>query len=50
MTDYHYSVHRRSSLDIEAPVFHIADHGPYVPDRKGNDEYVNASDSDYEFR
>ena len=43
-------VYRRSSLDIEAPVFHIADHGPcYVPDREGNDAYVNARDSDYEF-
>ncbi|MDB2276107.1 hypothetical protein PM022_16485 [Halorubrum ezzemoulense] len=43
-------VHRRSSLDIDAPVFHIADHGPcYVPDRTGNDEYVKAADSDYEF-
>ena len=43
-------VHRRSGLDIEAPVFHIADHGPcYVPDRTGNDEYVKAADSDYEF-
>ncbi|WP_424014971.1 hypothetical protein ACOZ35_02850 [Halorubrum xinjiangense] len=43
-------VHRRSGLDIEAPVFHIADHGPcYVPDRTGNDEYVNARDTDYEF-
>jgi hypothetical protein len=43
-------VHRRSGLDIGAPVFHIADHGPcYVPDRTGNDKYVKAADSDYEF-
>ncbi|WP_179233259.1 restriction endonuclease [Halorubrum ezzemoulense] len=41
-------VHCRSGLDIEAPVFHIADHGPcYVPERKGNDEYVNAHSTDY---
>ncbi|WP_158294383.1 hypothetical protein [Halorubrum sp. SD690R] len=41
---------RRSELDIEAPVFHQVDRGPcYVPDRAGNDEYVNAADSDYEF-
>ncbi|WP_158294384.1 restriction endonuclease [Halorubrum sp. SD690R] len=41
---------RRSGLDIEAPVFHIADHGPcYVPDRTGNDEYVDARDTDYDF-
>jgi len=41
---------RPSGLDIETPVFHQVDHGPsYVPDREGNDEYVNARDSDYEF-
>ena len=41
---------RRSGLGIEAPVFQQVDHGPcYVPDRKGNDEYVKAADSDYEF-
>ena len=39
-------VHRRSGLDIEAPVFHAADNGPcYVPDRKGNDEYVKTASS-----
>ncbi|WP_158228684.1 MULTISPECIES: hypothetical protein [Halorubrum] len=43
-------VHRRSGLDIEAPVFNGASHGPcYVPDRTGNNEYVSARDSDYEF-
>ncbi|WP_170938299.1 restriction endonuclease [Halorubrum sp. Hd13] len=41
---------RRSGLDIEAPVFHQVDSGPcYVPDRTGNDAYVDAHDSDYEF-
>ena len=41
---------RRSDLDIEAPVFYAGGHGPcYVPDRAGNDEYVSAYDSDYEF-
>ncbi|MDB2275809.1 hypothetical protein [Halorubrum ezzemoulense] len=43
-------VHRRSGLDIEAPVFNGASHGPcYVPDRTGNDAYVDARDSDYDF-
>ena len=44
-------VDRRSDLDIEAPVFYDAGgKGPcYVPDRAGNDEYVNARDTDYEF-
>jgi hypothetical protein len=41
---------RRSDLDIEAPVFFAGGKGPcYVPDREGNDEYVDACDSDYEF-
>jgi len=41
---------RRSGLDIEAPVFHQVDTGPcYVPDRTGNDAYVDARDTDYEF-
>ena len=41
---------RRSGLDIEAPVFHQVDNGPcYVPDRTGNDEYVDARDTDYDF-
>jgi hypothetical protein len=41
---------RQSGVDIEAPVFHIADHGPcYVPDRTGNDKYVDARDNNYEF-
>ncbi|WP_188127872.1 hypothetical protein [Halorubrum aquaticum] len=39
---------RRSDLDIEAPVFFASGKGPcYVPDRKGNDEYVNAHSTDY---
>ncbi|ELZ44914.1 hypothetical protein C464_12920 [Halorubrum coriense DSM 10284] len=42
--------HRKTSLDIEAPVFHMADRGPcYVPDRTGNDAYVDARESDYDF-
>ena len=41
---------RRSDLDIEAPVFFAGGEGPcYVPDRTGNDEYVDALDTDYEF-
>mgnify|MGYP000353676422 CR=1 FL=1 len=41
---------RRSDLDVEAPVFYGGGRGPcYVPDRGGNDEYVNAPDSDYDF-
>jgi Holliday junction resolvase-like predicted endonuclease len=41
---------RRSGLNIEAPVFHQVDRNPcYVPDRTGNDAYVDARDSDYEF-
>ena len=41
---------RHSDLDIEAPVFFAGGQGPcYVPDRAGNDEYVSAYDSDYEF-
>ncbi|WP_199058270.1 hypothetical protein [Halorubrum sp. C191] len=42
---------RRSDLDIEAPVFYSSGgSGPcYVPDRTGNDEYVDARDTDYEF-
>ncbi|OYR75726.1 hypothetical protein DJ71_18770 [Halorubrum sp. E3] len=41
---------RKSSLDIESPVFYGASRGPcYVPDRTGNDEYVDARESDYEF-
>ncbi|OYR59195.1 hypothetical protein DJ83_13310 [Halorubrum ezzemoulense] len=43
-------VHRRSGLDIEAPVFNGPNHGPcYVPDRTGNGEYVDARDTDYDF-
>ncbi|MEZ3169752.1 restriction endonuclease [Halorubrum sp. RMP-47] len=44
-------VDRRSDLDIEAPVFcGSGGRGPcYVPDRTGNDEYVDARESDYEF-
>jgi hypothetical protein len=42
---------RRSNLDIEAPVFFDGGCGPcYVPDRDGNDKYVNASDTDYNFK
>lgn len=45
-----YLLKRPSELDIEAPVFFGGGHGPcYVPDRTGNDEYVNAYDSDYDF-
>ncbi len=41
---------RRSDLDIEVPMFFAGGRGPcYVPDRAGNDEYVNARDTDYEF-
>jgi hypothetical protein len=41
---------RRSDLDVEAPVFYSGGRSPcYVPDRGGNDEYVNAPDSDYDF-
>jgi len=42
---------RHSELDIEAPVFVGAGRGPcYLPDRTGNGTYVNAYDSDYDFR
>lgn len=41
---------RPSELEIEAPVFFSGRQGPcYVPDRDGNDEYVNAYDADYNF-
>ncbi|GAA0512627.1 hypothetical protein SAMN04488066_104193 [Halorubrum aquaticum] len=41
---------RRSDLDIEAPVFFASGKGPcYVPDRTGNDEYVDTYDSEYDF-
>ena len=41
---------RRTTLDIEALVFYGSASGTwYVPDREGNDEYVDARDSDYEF-
>ncbi|MDB2245696.1 hypothetical protein PM076_04460 [Halorubrum ezzemoulense] len=44
-------LHRRSSLDIEAPVFPGASYGPcYLPDRTGNSEDVGARDNDYEIR
>ncbi|WP_434522815.1 hypothetical protein [Halorubrum sp. AS12] len=44
-------VGRRSDLDIEAPVFYAGGSGPcYVPDREGNDGYVDARDTDYDFR
>ena len=43
-------LYRLSDLDIESPVFIGAGRGPcYVPDRKGNDAYVNAYDSHYDF-
>jgi len=43
-------LYRLSDLDIESPVFIGAGRGPcYVPDRMGNDTYVNAYDSDYDF-
>ncbi|MDB2286819.1 hypothetical protein PM038_16465 [Halorubrum ezzemoulense] len=42
---------RRSNLDIETPVFFDGDCGPcYVSDRDGNDKYVSASDTDYNFK
>ena len=41
---------RHSDRDIESPVFFGAGRGPcYVPDRAGNDAYVTAYDSDYDF-
>ncbi|QAU13470.1 hypothetical protein EKH57_12520 [Halorubrum sp. BOL3-1] len=44
-------LHRRTRLDIEAPVFYAAGDGPcYVPDREGNTAYVNARESEYDFR
>jgi hypothetical protein len=43
-------VSRQSTLDIETPVFFAGGKSPcYVPDRTGNDEYVSAYESDYEF-
>ncbi|OYR80887.1 hypothetical protein [Halorubrum ezzemoulense] len=43
-------VARQRTVDIEAPVFFAGGTSPcYVPDRTGNNEYVNAYDSDYEF-
>jgi hypothetical protein len=43
-------LHRKTNLDIEAPVFYGAGRGPcYVPDREGNDEYVDARESECEF-
>jgi len=43
-------VHRKSGLDIEAPVFYRSGRGAcYVSDRMGNDKYVNTRDGDYEF-
>ncbi|TKX74485.1 hypothetical protein EXE46_08970 [Halorubrum sp. GN11_10-6_MGM] len=44
-------LHRKTRLDIEAPVFYTAGDGPcYVPDREGNTTYVNARESEYDFR
>jgi hypothetical protein len=41
---------RHSDLDIETPVFFAGGKSPcYVPDRTGNDQYVSAYDTDYEF-
>ncbi|WP_198943805.1 hypothetical protein [Halorubrum sp. SD683] len=41
---------RRSDLGIESPVFFASGRCPcYVPDRKGNDEYVDVRDNNYEF-
>ena len=43
-------LYRLSDLDIESPVFIGAGRGPcYVPDRNGNDAYVNVYNSDYDF-
>ncbi|MDB9277029.1 hypothetical protein [Halorubrum ezzemoulense] len=42
-------VDRHSDLDIEMPVFIASASGLcYVPDRVGNDEYLNARNSDYD--
>ena len=48
----HMPVYRAlAALDVEAPAFYVGGRGPcYVPDRGGNDEYVNVPDSDYNFR
>ena len=43
-------VARQRTVDIEAPVFFAGGTSPcYVPDRTGNNEYVSAYDSDYDF-
>ena len=43
-------VSRQGPLDIEAPVFFAGGKSPcYVPDRTGNNVYVSAYDTDYEF-
>ena len=44
-------VERRSNLGIKSPlVYGSGTSGPcYVPDRTGNNEYVDALDTDYEF-
>ena len=43
-------LHRKTRLDIEAPVFHTGGNGPcYAPDREGNTTYVNARESEYDF-
>ena len=41
---------RDSDLDIESPVLYRSGRGPcYVSDRTGNDAYISAWDSDYDF-
>ncbi|WP_154020467.1 hypothetical protein [Halorubrum halophilum] len=41
---------RRSDLNIEVPEFSASGQVPcYVPDREGNDKYVSAYHSDYDF-
>jgi hypothetical protein len=43
-------LHRKTSLNVEAPVFYNTGRGPcYVPDRTGNGKYVDARESDYDF-
>ena len=38
-------------LDVRIVIKTVADEGPcYVPERTGNDGYVSAYDSDYDFR
>lgn len=41
---------RQATCDVEAPVFYASANSPcYVPDRDGNDAYVAAADTEYDF-